>query len=75
MRPLRYSINLTLDGWRLEAREPAGVRLGGGGDAACAEKVAIGTGPHVKRHGNDTENDMMRERAAAIWPRCRCGTT
>jgi hypothetical protein len=28
---------------RLEAREPAGVRLGGGGSAVCAEKVAIGT--------------------------------
>ena len=27
---------------RLEAREPAGVRLGGGGDAVRAEKVAIG---------------------------------
>jgi hypothetical protein len=28
---------------RLEAREPAGVRLRGRGDAVCAEKVAIGT--------------------------------
>ena len=32
----------TIEARRLEAREPAGVRLGGGGDAVRAEKVAIG---------------------------------
>jgi dihydrofolate reductase len=34
-----------IEAYRLEAREPAGVRLGGGGDAVCAKKVAIGTEP------------------------------
>src|SRR5207247_1854758 len=31
-----------IEACRLEAREPAGVRLGGSGDAVRAEKVAIG---------------------------------
>jgi hypothetical protein len=35
---------------RLEAREPAGVRLGGGGDAVCAEKVAIGLVSPIRLH-------------------------
>src|SRR6266536_1901203 len=42
----------TIEACRLEAREPAGVRLGGGGDAVRAEKVAIAPGgPSRPHHG------------------------
>jgi hypothetical protein len=34
------SVRRAIQAYRLEAREPIGVRLGGGGDALCAEKVA-----------------------------------
>jgi len=34
-----------IEAYRLEAREPAGVRVGGCGDAVCTKKVAIGTEP------------------------------
>src|ERR1039457_5799972 len=42
----------TIEACRLEAREPAGVRLGGGGDAVRAETVAIGlSSPSRPHHG------------------------
>src|SRR5207248_6060977 len=38
-----------IEACRLEAREPAGVRLGGRGDAIRAEKVAIGLAARAGR--------------------------
>src|SRR5439155_18234757 len=38
-----------IEACRLEAREPAGVRLGGSGDAVRAEKVAIRLEPEPAR--------------------------
>ena len=37
-------VRRAIEAYRLEAPEPAGVRLGGGGDAVWAEKVAIPLG-------------------------------
>src|SRR5438445_8077462 len=39
-----------IEACRLEAREPAGVRLGGSGDAVRAEKVAIGLASPIRPH-------------------------
>ena len=41
-RPWADVVRRALEACRLEAHGPAGVRLGGGGDAVSAEKVAIG---------------------------------
>src|SRR5438874_6017892 len=40
----------TIEACRLEAREPAGVRLGDSGDAVRAEKVAIGLASPSRPH-------------------------
>src|SRR5882724_7087016 len=52
-----------IEACRLEARKPAGVRLGGGGDAVRAEKVAI-------RRSAAPDSLGQRLSSTAVYPPC-----
>src|SRR6266480_5771231 len=56
-----------IEACRLEAREPAGVRLGGSGDAVRAEKVAIGlASPSRPHHGALVRGSCAPHRSGSL---------